>query len=420
MKKIFYSIMAAVLVFAGCNERTVDLSGNMGSLSLDLSYDGSDYITRAASVDVDDFSISIVRTSDGWTKSYAKYSDVPQLIELAPGVYTITAQSAEVQPAAFDQPVYGGSVECEIVAGEVVPLQIICTLQNMKVSFVTTEKFSSEIIDYTVTVSNGIAPLVWRKAEIEAGAEGYFSVGTLEIHIDGYRAVDNSEVTFDGIIENVAARDHHIITLDAAVTGAVQSMSIVVDLATNDKTTDIFIPGWEEIPVPGDTTGKDEPVEPEDPELPGDGNSSEVTLSWPENPSLDIVDIHDGMSVSMTVTAPAGIKDFIVTVTSDTQGFLELVSLMTSNPQSAGNIESVELDLINDQAAVSSMRGIGLTTGEDLVGATEVPFELSNLVPMIPSAGQAGPDTYHYFTLTVTDVNGETSSWDLGFHVPAN
>ena len=57
---------------------------------------------------------------------------------------------------------------------------------------------------------------------------------------------------------------------------------------------------------------------------------------------------------------------------------------------------------------MEKFRGVSLKTGEELTGdgITEVNFALSTLVPLIPLAGEADPDTYHTFTLMVADKNG--------------
>ena len=91
---------------------------------------------------------------------------------------------------------------------------------------------------------------------------------------------------------------------------------------------------------------------------------------------------------------------------------------MTSNPQEEGNIESVILDLIDDELAVLSMSGIGLQTGDLLYGKSEVEFNISALVPLIPTQGPVYGSDY-IFNLKVTDKNGISNDWDLVFYLPA-
>ena len=128
------------------------------------------------------------------------------------------------------------------------------------------------------------------------------------------------------------------------------------------------------------------------------------------------------MSVELTVGAEAGIAGFVIRLESDTPAFMALCSEMTSTiltPEEAETQGYVIIDLIGDLTAVELMAGVGLATGDDLKDEFSVPFSLSTLVPMIPSAGQADPDSNHTFHLTVTDNEGNEKSWSLTFHVPA-
>lgn len=414
MKKILYTILASVLVICtGCNKQIIESRGE-GSVAFSLSYDG-EYITKAGeNVSVDDFVITVTRIADGWTNVYGRFADMPDVIDLSSGKYTIRAVSPENQPAAFDQPVYGGSADFNVNVGQVTSVSVKCTLENMKVTLNPTENFMKELSEFTVTVSNGEGTLIWNKEDV--GRAGYFSVAPLHIHVDGYRAIDSSKASCDVEIKDVAAKDHHIINLDAQTTGSVDGITIEIDFSTNDRNHNVDIPGFDEIPVVGPVP----PVDPEDPKEPEEPENAPA-LSWPGNESLAVTEISDDMDVTLTITAPEKIKSFVIKLNSDTDAFMRLVSLMTSNVIGDNDAvpEYVVIDLINDPVAVESMAGVGIATGDSLAGQESVLFSLSTLVPMIPTAGQAGPDTYHRFTLEVGDEAGNVNSWELVFHVPA-
>ena len=110
MKKILY-INAAAAAVAACGTKTLP-EGN-GRLSLTAVQEGA-YVTKANDV-LADFVVDIVRPSDGFTKHYDRYIDIPQTVELGSGDYTITVASPEKQDAAWDLPYYSGSADWDII-----------------------------------------------------------------------------------------------------------------------------------------------------------------------------------------------------------------------------------------------------------------------------------------------------------------
>ena len=439
MKRIFTIFISAAAILSGCNQQLIEVSEE-GQLSLELSASG-DYVvaTKASAQDnINEFTIDIKGPSN---IKYNRFGDMPQVLTLPSGLYTITASSPSVLPAAFDQPIYGTTHQFSVNVGKVTTEKLVCTLQNVKVTFALSQAFANELSSYTISVSNGSAvqnTLYWTNVPSEVEDQyttkninmaGYFSVAPLTIRVDGKRATDGSEAYHEIKLLDVAAKDHFIVTLDAKVTGTA-GFQITVDPSVNERPEDVYVPGFNEDPVPeeeedDDNTGGND--------TPGDDNTGEgddntgnegtdqtnpIVLNWPMNPTLAKTTIADEMTVLMYVSVPAGIEDFVVTVRSQSQTFLATCSLMTSNPQEEGNIESVILDLIDDELAVLSMSGIGLQTGDLLYGKSEVEFNISALVPLIPTQGPVyGSD--NIFNLKVTDKNGISNDWDLVFYLPA-
>ena len=235
MKRILYIIAAAVTV-AACGTKSPMPEGN-GRLSVTAVREGS-FATKANDV-LADFVVDIVRPSDGWTLHYDRYVDIPQSITLGSGDYTLTVASPDRRDAGWELPCYKGSADFTIRVDELTPVNVTAGLQNMKVSFVLTDNFKNELSSYSIVVTNaaswdapdaGARSLTWSSAtgDVEQKS-GYFSVAPLRVKVDGYRAVDNSETHSEMLIPEVAAKDHHIITLDARVTGRVSGVSIIID-----------------------------------------------------------------------------------------------------------------------------------------------------------------------------------------------
>ena len=445
MKKIFYSIFAAVAMFTACNEEVI--TDGTGSLNLKIGEVSDKYMTKSDAIDTDEFYVTLtdwngnVVESDGVTYRNILYKNLPDEISGLPsGPYTISVSSHEDIPAAsFDNPVYGGSTTFTVKTGATTPVTVRCTVQNVKVTINPSANFLSELTSYTITVTNEDGGSVhWTDDATVTGANvttdltlpAHFSVSALDVNVTGYRKINGAELNlqenaeWNGKIAEVAAADHHIINIDARTTGAAggeNGITITVDGSQlNEVESNLDVPGFEDVPVDGPDRGENEEGGEEEEAV------STITLSWPGHEAdkdgvFPAVDIVAGMSVELTVGAEAGIAGFVIRLESDTPAFMSLCSMMTSTVLTADQAAEqgyVMIDLIEDPEAVTKMAGVGLSTGDLLKDKTSVPFSLSTLVPMIPSAGQAGSDTNHTFILTVTDNNGDENSWSLTFHVP--
>lgn len=462
MKKIFISILAASAIFAGCNNTLIeDTDTGYGELTLDLTAsDEFEAVSKASETraklrneDVNEFTIKMTRESDGLVKEYARFGDMPQMVQIPSGRWTLEVSSPQALPAAFDQPVYGAKHEFDVKIGEVSSEKLVCTLQNIKISFQLAEEFALELKDYTITVSNGEGAentLYWTSVESEVEDQfttkdmskpGYFEVAPhIVIRVDAKRKLDNSDAYHEIALSDAEARDHVNVKLGAKVTGQ-SGFQLTIDPAVNERDEEANVPGFDEDPVEdpwdkpvdgGDTGSGDGNTGSGDDTGSGDGDGDEgsgdavenpIKLEWTGKSSLpEVTEIQKDMDVNLKLTSPAGIDQFKIKIESDTPGFLTLVSRMTASPRTEPSSDPVIVDLVNDQTAVTAFKSVGLKTGEELTGdgITEISFALSMLVPMIPSAGQAGPDTYHTFTLMVADKNGIENEWSLKFHVPAN
>ena len=402
-------MLSVALLSAGCKKSVPGPSQGFGKVAFSLSATG-EYVTKASEVDVNLFTVKITRPSDGWTKSFDSFGSMPQAIELPEGAYTVEVSSPDALPAAFDQPVYGASANFAVRVGETVPVSLTATLQNMMVTLNPDSNFLNELSSFTVTISNGegaVHSLFWTTSDIKNGPkDGYFSVAPLSIHVDGYRAIDGAYTSFDGRITDVAARDHHIINLSAKTTGQVGGITITVDYTTNDKTSDIEVPGLDEIPVDGPDPAPDPDPEPEPEPEPGVAAPS---IEWAANPDFLPVPITDNADADLVVKAPGVIRDFLVTVS---ENFQDAIALIASED---GSVK--DMDLINNEYLISMLASVAptLPTGDSLKGQTVVDFSLSALVPMIAGVGNSGED--YIFTLHVTDELGQTLVKSLTFHL---
>ena len=426
MKKIFITVIAAAAVFAGC-QKTVIQGGSTGTLEFSMSSADDSYNDREEGML--DTRTAAAEAGAG-TKAYDKeaalasmlvtisnqsgvgeprqwvYSEMPGVLELTEGQYTISAVSPDSRIAAWDQPVFGGSKEFSIIAGRTSTVELVCGITNVKVSVNCTEEFLKEFTEYSITVRSAEATeddgfLIWGASEVSEGKEGYFPAADLTVTVQAYRWSDATEqkdpVQARLNITEVEARDHIILNIDAKATGAVETGGgdgkpfITIDDSMNERDEDILIGGLDEIPVPGDGGGEDP-----DPELP-----AEPTLEWAANPNFAPMKIKDGMDVNLVVNIPGKIATFVVGVQSSV---LE-------------QVVGESMDLIYDESFIENFGSL-LPTGDALLGQTRVDFSLSELVPLIGGLG-AAPESEHVFTLNVTDEYGQSLSKALTFVIPS-
>lgn len=419
MKKIIYIVFVmAVAVLTGCRPQVVELqSGLQLKITADKNGCVDKVVKSGTGVDLNTFIVTIARKDGKYSNTWS-YAELPSLIELSTGEYNVSVTSPETALVAWNTPVYGATKDFAIVAGVVTPLELECTLLNMKNSVYCSQNFMERLSTFEVKISNSDGHLVWGAEEVgiytessdgektivrEPSKHAYFSVDVLSINVDGYRELDNTTANLKYEIKDVAARDHHIIFLDAYVTGQ-SSMTLSIDTSVNDKPVDVILPGID----PDDSmidddieAGWEEPDEEQPtPEVP----SSAPYVVWDANPDFEKMTIEAGMSVELMVYAPSKIKEFIVKVSDN---FLPAIQMLVPGAQ--------YLDLINDEVAKEAL-GTMLPVGDQLLGQTEVMFSLSQLVPLIAAVGNPGED--YVFTLDVTDGKGQNLVKDVTFYNP--
>ena len=224
--------------------------------------------------------------------------------------------------------------------------------------------------------------------------------------MNGHRSLDNSSASTSYFINDPRAADHHILKLDANVTGTLGGISITIDNTVNDIENTVTVPGFDEIPVPGDEPqdpGTEEPGTEEpgtDPEP-----STAPTLVWDANPTFAPMAINDAMNADLVVNAPEKIAQFKVKVDSPN---------LTAAIQGLTTGGSDTMDLVNDAAMIEFLAGLGIPTGENIVGKTTVNFFITDLVKMI---NMYGPETgtQHHFILMITDEKGQEMNKKVTF-----
>lgn len=409
MKRSIITILAAAAVLAGCKQTKVEENKGyfvLQSVTADADLNEVNVSTKAMPselVDINTFVVKIESNLEGGGTQTYNYKDIlDQAIELPTGSYRITAGSPAGKAAAWDQPLFEGTQNFTVVAGATSPVNVKCSLSNTMVSIKCTDTFKTELQEFNIKVSatdNDF--LTWSKTgkessdalAAELSKDGYFSASELYVQIDGKREIDGSTAALTYVVKNVHPKDHIILNLDARVTGQVQQITLAVDGTVNDRTENIVVGGFEEIPIP-------------DPSLP-----AKPSLVWKANPTFALTELKSGdMSVEITVNVPGKVKDFLIDVKSDCAEFEGVIKSMTG--------DGLTMDLVNN-AALSSLNELEIPTGDSVKGKPTVTFKLSSLLPMILLYNPE-VNSYHTFTLKVTDEAGQTLTQALQFQYRGN
>ena len=394
MKKILSYVMVSLMAVFGAScddeswqpEELVDAKGELSLLSMSIDVDTDEEVIARSGVDVSDYIVSIFN-SDNILVEQWKHAQMPEVVSLSVGDYTIEVKSHELQAAEWDRPYYYKSESFKIEKSAVTELgSIVCTLSNVKVSVAYSEALEAALgEDVNVNISVGTGALDYVKGEQRAG---YFALpaesSTIVATFDGQ--VNGSTVSLRKTFTGIKAGQHHIITFSLTTGNA--DPDIIVDAEITDEDVNVDVPGDDDV-IPGDR--------------PGEGDSDTAPTIVSETLDLDGVNVvTEDIVAKVDINVPNGISTFIVEIISETLNaeVLESVGL------------AAEFDLAHPGELDEVLAELGFPTGENVIGKTYLPFDITDFMELLV----AFPGT-HQFKLTVTDVTGQTVTGTLTFLV---
>ena len=423
MKKILLTVLALAAVLTSCNEVVFpERPSGKGTLNLSLGLEAENYIQVKSSdveVDISNFVITVYKLEDergqasDWTKSWI-YSEFPEALELAPGKFMITAASPETRLVGWDMPKYYGETRFSIVEGVVTPVDLVCGISNMKISVRLTDNFIGELSEYVISVTgdypSGRESLEWTQADFvgvkQSLKDGYFDVAKIIVKITGKRKIDGTSpipVTYE--IKDGKSRDHHILNIDAVVTGTASLLSLRVNNDLNERIEDIPFAGVPEIPVP-------------DEDEPGVQKPEKPYMVWETNPSFGVTNIQDIMDgkadANLVIYAAGGIKVLRVWVS---ENFQEIIDGLTGYDAEGNKLHC--LDLVNDTVLSGNLASFNITSLpllDQVKDKTMVQFPLTDMVSLIRST--IFPEGDYVFTLELVDNADQKYEVSLTFYNP--
>ncbi|HLF34213.1 MAG TPA: DUF4493 domain-containing protein [Cyclobacteriaceae bacterium] len=221
-----------VLFMFSCQDENKVHEKVKGKVSLSLLVDPS--VTtesgRMMAVNTDSFRISVKNASGGEVLSYERFMDVPAEIEIDTGQYYITAESVNSTSAAFDNPHYTGTSDTfHVVPKEVIPVSLVCALNNFMVSIQYSDQVVNNFDSWETNVFNTVDTLIFSQDETKPG---YFEVGPLTVRCTlNYTKSDLTQgvIIITGNISEPLPKIHYIVTIDASINGFIKPIDITVD-----------------------------------------------------------------------------------------------------------------------------------------------------------------------------------------------
>lgn len=415
MKNIFLiclTLMAVLFTFSACHSEkmetgTTDVTGQLSLASMKMEVDlkvDTVYPQSRAGVDVSNFLLTIKNSQGEQVEQYT-YSEMPEIISLPVGTYTVVASSAETATNGFDVPFYTGSTEqFTIKENELTEVSALtCRLANVMISVEYDEelrKLMGEDVVTTVKIGDNsldIPSSETRKAYLIAPA----SAGSMDITLKG--TIDGESVTEVKRVENVQAGQYNIIKyvlspVDDGNNSMGGNLNIAINIDSSMTSSDETVgvnpgeePGIDDFP----TDGGEEPGD-------GDGDGGDESGSDQNMPTIegtsfnevpfdidnDRLTISGAAELQVTIGAPNGIANLFVEIISETLDVSEV-----------GLPKSFDLAYPGENS--DALSGLGFPVGDKVIGQTEVPFDISNFTILLPTF-----KGNHDFKIRVVDSKG--------------
>lgn len=421
MKNIFlicFTLMVVLFTFSACHSEKMetgatDVTGQLSLASMKMEVDlkvDTVYPQSRAGVDVSNFLLTIKNSQGEQVEQYT-YSEMPEIISLPVGTYTVVASSAEAATNGFDVPFYTGSTEqFTIKENELTEVSALtCRLANVMISVEYDEelrKLMGEDVVTTVKIGDNsldIPSSETRKAYLIAPA----SAGSMDITLKG--TIDGESVTEVKRVENVQAGQYNIIKyvlspVDDGNNSVGGNLNIAINIDSSMTSSDETVgvnpgeePGIDDFP----TDGGEEPGD-------GDGDGGDESGSEQNMPTIvgtnfngkpfdiskDVLTVTKGQSVSLSVTLLAPNKMAHVYVTIDSETLTEDVLVGVNLAKNFDLAEPGDLE--------AGLKGLGFPTGTDVIGKEEIPFDITQFTSLLGIYGAAN----HNFIIRVVDQQG--------------
>lgn len=415
ISKIMTMIMVCVLLITSCHSEEMRMKetgkGEVSLAKFTLSVEveiGDIEFSRASDIDVSKYIITI-KDAKGEEVGNWIYGEMPEIISLAVGNYTVEAASSSQPTTGINMPYYYGEQEFTIEANKLTEVETIeCKLANICVTFDFTDEFAKLIEDdFEAVFKIGDNSVTMTKAD--EGKKAYLPAVSENNSLDiTWKGTLDGEAK-EGIMrqDNIQVGEMHTVNFNLDKVDDVYpfglKVSIQIDETISRVDDKLVVNPGTEPPLedfPAEDGGEDEGT--------GGGSSTDaptiVGTSFKGSPfdiDNDVLEIKEGETATLKVTlsSSVGIGHVYVTIDSETltPDILEGVNLSTS------------FDLVEPGQYESALKGLGFPVSDEVKGKKTVLFDITEFTSLLGTFGTAN----HKFILQVKDINGNSTTKTL-------
>jgi len=434
--KIFsiFAIAGLAIATASCSDDPeYNLNGDNATGQVDLSGMGVEVnpdeitLSRADEIDVNPFLIKI--TDAGGNIVYqSTYAEMKEIVTLPVGEnYSVSAESREVENAAWSAPYYLGTQTFSITENEITEVgKIECKFANIRVSVRYTDELKALMAnDVTVTVrcSETGNALEYSATETRSG---YFKAldGSTTLGAVFSGTVNGSHITVTKALNDVKAGQHRIITFgvkqgntdvpdeygNVNLNGESSEGTRIGDgLYLDINITNVDVDGNVTTDEEGDS-GAERPGHEEGGGDVGGGDDPKPAITI--TPSADL-------SFTTPMTPREGM-DGNIKIHVDSPNTIQhlYVEIKTDNAEFSGVLTEMHIPLTFDLANITDENelkafkdSLHFPVNDEVKGQTDVPFDITDFIPLLNIYSPAT----NQFILKVVDAQGNTRTETLTF-----
>ena len=393
------------------NEEFPTIDSKQGSVSLDVDH-LKPSATRA--VETADFPVAIYALEgDKEVASFDKASLVPKQIKMSVGNYYAVAHTPGVMDKIMDKPYYSGRDDFEILPNINTVSTVVCRMANgsFKISF--SSDFSQAFTSWTVSIDDGTSSAIiytyekdgWTPPVTYMAFEE--NVEVLNVNFTGITKSGNRIATSNKLTKKAASEQYDSDNPYFSGGDAIEIEFRPVESTEGDITgitlkADIQFEESEEnfeMEVEDNTSGGNEGGEGGE-DSPGEGGDSEaITLNLPQDMTVGM-DTDPSLGDTY-IASENGLKSISVKMSSTSEDMISSLQGLSENYNGVDFINGAEV--VGNQEMVRLFSELGQTLDVPAEGDTEYTFPIGNfftLLAFLPGE--------HTFTLTITDMNGNT------------